>query len=845
MKKILAILFSLFLVFGLVACTLSDDNKPNNEVKIEISFPSSSITLEVGDEYTVNPRVTGDAKVDLSILDETILKLEGSKITALKAGSTKVVAKSGEVKAELTVTVNEPAIEDVLVTEIKLSGNTTMQIGDEQTLTLEVLPSDATNKTVSWMSSDPTVLTVADGKVKALKEGKSTIFASSQDGSNVTGKIQITVEKVEVTGTITLSSDKTTILVGDELLITATVEASDGTTALIWEVDQQDKATINNGLLKAVKRGTINVIAKLASSPDVRGVLTITIKDKTTFISVESSKLVFDIGDEETLFCDITPTSASEVMAWSSSDENVATVSEDGRLVIVGGGSATITATATDGSGVKGSIDIRVRFLVSELTLTGEGKMYVGDKQTLSIEYKPSDVIRGVTYSSSDENIATVNPLGIVEGIGEGKVTITATANDSGHVSTTFEITVTKPADKVEMTLCDPQVENLEKGATYRYNDVDWVVGATVFASLKEAIETSTKKVILASGEFTEDATIDKDGLEILGANAGINPLTGVRVSESIIKCKLTAKDGITGFTIDGVAFTGTGSFIADGIKINGAKFVNIYVYDTNTEVAEWSSDRSYSVEAVLKFVASNTGDINNLVFENNKFSNVKETNIFFGRLKNITVINCGFYNFSLDAIRGEGGYNTGKWLFDGNEFINENSNSCDNAIFLESVSGADDDGWQTITIQRNVFKNIGGKHASNNYQCAIALGGYYQEKGLTTKIYANTFEACRVCVNARDNGAKADSFSTEISYNKFIGIPDDVYHRNLSKSTDTTTTNPILSKMDKNLFLDNDGNVITDLTTVQSKIIELASCADNYQSIADYEAAVSALNLD
>lgn len=849
MKKILTFFMALVLLlclgFASFGCSSGNNGGKDDETKIEISFTSPSITLEVGDEYTVSPKIKGADSCEISVEDSSILKLEDKKITALKAGTTKVIAKIGEVKAELSVTVTEKPATDVKATALAIKGSETMKVGEEQTLTVEFTPSDTTNKSVSWLSNDPTVASVADGKVKALKDGKVTIFATAEDGSNVTAKFVITIEKDVVTGTVTLSADKTTILVGDELTINAVVEASDGSTEVTWEVDASDKASIVNGVLTAKKRGTVNVIAKLKSNPEIKGVLTITIKDRVTYISIEASKVVFDIGDEETLFCEVTPTSASEEVTWASSDENVATVSQDGRLVIVGGGNVTITATATDGSGVKGSIELRVRYLVATLVLTGDAKMYVGETQTLKIEYQPTDVIRGATYTSSDESVATVNPLGVVTGIGIGTVTITATATDAGHATTTLTIVVDKRADKVETTLCDPAVANLEKGSTYTYDNKEWKVGETVFSSLKEAIETATKTVILAPGEFTEDAVIDKDGLIIKGANAGIDPLTGTRGEESIIKCKLEPKDGISNITLDGLAFSGTGNFLAENVKLNGATFKNLYVYDTNTGVAAWSASRSYTVEAVLKFVAANTGEINNLVFENNKFSNVEETNIFFGRLKNVTVKNNGFYNFKLDAIRGEGGYNTGKWVFDGNEFINDAPNTCDNAVFLEAVSGSDGDGWQQIVVQRNVFKNIGGKHADSNYQCAVALGGFYQEKGLTTTIYANTFEACRVCINARDNGGKAESFSTTISYNKFVGIPADVYHRNLSNGNDTTSSNPILTTMDNNLFLDDQGQVITDLQTISSKLIELASCKDNYQSIADYEAALQGLQLD
>ena len=74
------------------------------------------------------------------------------------------------------------ALEEVKVTEVKLSGKAEMEINEEQTLTLQVLPADATNKAVDFATSDATVLTVdANGKVKALKAGTAKVTATAKD----------------------------------------------------------------------------------------------------------------------------------------------------------------------------------------------------------------------------------------------------------------------------------------------------------------------------------------------------------------------------------------------------------------------------------------------------------------------------------------------------------------------------------------------------------------------------------------------------------------------------------------------------------------------------------------
>lgn len=80
---------------------------------------------------------------------------------------------------------------DVAVTEVKITSTVTeVKVGETITLTAEVLPADATNKTVAWTSSDNTVATVKDGVVTGVKAGETTITASA-GGKNATVKVTV------------------------------------------------------------------------------------------------------------------------------------------------------------------------------------------------------------------------------------------------------------------------------------------------------------------------------------------------------------------------------------------------------------------------------------------------------------------------------------------------------------------------------------------------------------------------------------------------------------------------------------------------------------------------------
>ncbi|MBQ3253395.1 MAG: N-acetylmuramoyl-L-alanine amidase, partial [Acholeplasmatales bacterium] len=124
------------------------------------------------------------------------LTVENGTVKALKAGVATVTAKAKDGSGkEGTIEINviEEKVEEIKVESVTVSGKTEINVGDTETLTLEVLPSDAANKEVEWSSSDNEVLTVENGTVKALKAGVATVTAKAKDGSGNEGTIEIKV----------------------------------------------------------------------------------------------------------------------------------------------------------------------------------------------------------------------------------------------------------------------------------------------------------------------------------------------------------------------------------------------------------------------------------------------------------------------------------------------------------------------------------------------------------------------------------------------------------------------------------------------------------------------------
>lgn len=156
-----------------------------------------------------------------------------------------------------------PVGEDVIipVTSISLSSTeASILLGHSQTLTATVLPDNATYKTVTWTSSDSSVATVENGVVTANKLGTATITATAGTKS---AECQITVLPIEVTS-LSISVSKANMEIGETLTIIPTILPVNATNRnVIWKSDNESIASVDNGVVTALKSGKATISATL------------------------------------------------------------------------------------------------------------------------------------------------------------------------------------------------------------------------------------------------------------------------------------------------------------------------------------------------------------------------------------------------------------------------------------------------------------------------------------------------------------------------------------------------------------------------------------------------------
>ena len=395
-----------------------------------IELDQTTLTLEEGEsatlKATVKPDNATDKTVTWSTSDSKIATVDNGKVTAVKAGTAKITAKAGEKTVTCDVTVKAPVI---AVTSVTLDKTTlSLPEGGSATLKATVKPDNATDKTVTWSTSDSKVATVKDGKVTAVKAGTAKITAKAGEKS-ASCTVTVTAATVAVTS-VELDKTTMTLAVGESYTLTATVKPDNATDKTVtWSSSNTAVATVKDGKVTAVKAGTATITAKAGDKSATCAVTVTAATVAVTSIALDKTSLQLTEGESYTLTATVKPDNATnKTVTWSTSDSKVATV-KDGKVTAVKAGTATITAKAGDKTATCSVTVNAATVAVTSVTLDKTTlSLKEGESATLKATVKPDNATdKTVTWSTSDSKVATVEN-GIVTAVKAGTAKITAKA---------------------------------------------------------------------------------------------------------------------------------------------------------------------------------------------------------------------------------------------------------------------------------------------------------------------------------------------------------------------------------------------------------------------------------
>ncbi len=407
------------------------------DVKVtDVSLDQSEVTIKVGATLQLNAIITpDDAKekgVTWSSSDDSIATVdENGNITAKKKGTAtiKVVTKDGNHEATCKVTVSTDVVK---VKGISLD-KTTASVGINNTITLKatVKPADASNKGVTWSSSDKSIATVENGKVKGLKEGKVTITAETKDGG-YKATATITVKTIKVTG-VSLNTVSKTIAVGQTYTLKATVKPADASNKGVkWSSSDTSIVTVDGGKIKGIKEGTATVTVTTKDG-NHKATATITVKPAQVTKVTISGKSSVTVGKTITLSASVsTIGNADKTVKWESSDTSIATVSSKGVVKGIKPGTVTIKATAGGKTATKKitvvaakmSLTISIKALCAEGNSTIQGYSFVVKNNGREYTDYKAIKVDGITVKKGGKISPSVAP---------GEYTITIVTNNNGE----------------------------------------------------------------------------------------------------------------------------------------------------------------------------------------------------------------------------------------------------------------------------------------------------------------------------------------------------------------------------------------------------------------------------
>lgn len=484
-----------------------------------IAIAPSSLELVEGDEATLTATVKPDNATDKTVTWSSsatdVAQVDNGKVTALKEGETTITAQSGNKTASCKVLVSKKTVQ---VESIELRPSSLALVeGESEWLTATVLPENATDKTVTWSSSNAGVAIIEGGQVTAKKEGEATITARAGE-KEASCKVIVTKRIIPVTS-VTLSKNEATLNKGEEITLTATVSPSDATDKTVsWSSSDTSVATVDqSGTIKAQKSGQSTITA---SAGDKKATCEITVITPVENVTLDRTSVSLEVGQSTTLVATISPNDAdNKTVAWSTSDDSVASVN-NGTIQALSEGTATITATV-DGKAASCVVTVQKKVIpVSSITLDKKSlALNKGESATLTATVYPADAtVNSVSWSSSDVTVVSVDQNGKVTAVNGGSATITARA---GEQSATCVVTVSVPVTSISL---NKSSLDLNKGES-----------ETLIATVSPS--DATENTVTWATSNKRIATVDQNGLvtAVEGGTATISATCGGYKAECVV----------------------------------------------------------------------------------------------------------------------------------------------------------------------------------------------------------------------------------------------------------------------------------------------------------------------
>lgn len=422
----------------------------------------------------------------------------------------------------------DSSIDKLAVASVSLNRESISMIkGETFKLTETVYPDTAADKTVVWTSSNPSVATVDNsGLVTAISAGTTDIYVTTNDGGK---KSRCNVTVIQEATDISISESEVEIYAGDTYGLKAVILPTNATIDEVeWSSNDSSIATVDNsGVVKALKAGTVEIVAKTTDRTNLSASCSVSVKQHVTGVSLDNPQVKIGIGESRSLTYKVFPSNAADKsVSWTSSDASVVLIDEHGEVTGLKEGKSTITLQSSDG-GFTSSCEVTVILKVTGISLNLSSlEMNISDDpQHLTATVTPSDATdKTIEWVSADPSIASVSSDGDVTAIKAGETTIIAKAKDGSGVTGECVIRVNQSVTSVTMQF---PIWTLQIGSS-----------TTLIATVKP--DNATDKSLIWSSSNPDVVDVSAGGV-ITGMNVGTATVTAFSADgEHSATCEVT-----------------------------------------------------------------------------------------------------------------------------------------------------------------------------------------------------------------------------------------------------------------------------------------------------------------
>lgn len=487
-------------------------------IKKKVVLPTSitiqnELELVIGENHTLSPTVLpseSETTLTWTTSDPTVASVSNGIVNAISVGECDITVSTSNGLSAVCHAKVRPTLPDSITIAPEVE---TLVEGESLQLNVEVLPANS-QQDVLWESSDAAVAEVSsNGVVLAVGEGSCVVMAKTVNG--LSASCAITVSRRIIRPDAITIPESLDMRVGDSEQMTATITPDDSEYSLTWNSSDEDVATVSEGVVKAIRIGECKI--SVSTDNDLTATSHIIVRPALpTNISLSMSEITLTEGTAQQLYATVEPENCENTVVWQSSNESIATVSQEGLVTSVSEGFCEVTANTINGLAARCNVIVTKAIVEpTSVSVASNVDILVGGEMDLDVVILPAEAETNLTWETSDETIVTVDEGHIVAKT-EGECDVVVTT--SNGLSATCHVSVVRPVvnperielSEHEITLKVGEISELIVSVYPDGSDcmIEWISTNENVATVKDGLVTA-----IGSGECEIIASVD-NGIE-------------------------------------------------------------------------------------------------------------------------------------------------------------------------------------------------------------------------------------------------------------------------------------------------------------------------------------------